>query len=375
MPSLLQVLNSFGQILQGRLFPALEEEMGPLSELQQKLVRILALLEMDRFVPVSRGRGRRSPNLGVIERAFVAKAVFNLPNTRALIERLRNDIVLRRLCGWETKAQIPHESCFSRAFAKLAANHFAEQVHAALVERTQKERVIGHISRDATAIEAREKPVPKQPKPEPEKGAQPQPEPRYRKDRKKKKSPEEMTRIERQCCGTMTAQQMVDELPQVCDVGCKTNSHGNKCRWIGYKLHVDVADGQIPISCVLTSASVHDSQVAIPLAEMTAQRVTNLYDLMDKGYESDLIRQHSRRMGHVPLIDGQKRGSGAPIMAPHEEVRFRERTTVERVYSRLKDEFGGNFVRVQGWAKVMTHLMFGILALTADQILRLAPSS
>jgi nitrate/nitrite transporter NarK len=40
------------------------------------------------------------------------------------------------------------------------------------------------------------------------------------------------------------------------------------------------------------------------------------------------------------------------------------------VYSRLKDEFGGRWVRVRGWAKVMTHLMFGILALTADQIQR-----
>ena len=59
-------------------------------------------------------------------------------------------------------------------------------------------------------------------------------------------------------------------------------------------------------------------------------------------------------------------------MDPHQQVRFRERTGVERVYSRLKDEYGGKFVRVRGWAKVMAHLMFGILALTADQILRLA---
>jgi hypothetical protein len=32
---------------------------------------------------------------------------------------------------------------------------------------------------------------------------------------------------------------------------------------------------------VLTSASLHDSQAAIPLATMTASRVINLYDLMD----------------------------------------------------------------------------------------------
>ena len=52
-------------------------------------------------------------------------------------------------------------------------------------------------------------------------------------------------------------------------------------------------------------------------------------------------------------------------------MRYRERTTVERVNARLKDEFGGRTVRVRGHKKVMCHLMFGIVALAADQILRL----
>ncbi|MFT5665800.1 MAG: hypothetical protein ACI9JR_003209, partial [Gammaproteobacteria bacterium] len=45
-----------------------------------------------------------------------------------------------------------------------------------------------------------------------------------------------------------------------------------KTSWIGYKLQIDACDGGIPISCLLTSASLHDSQVAIPLAEITNQR-------------------------------------------------------------------------------------------------------
>ena len=55
---------------------------------------------------------------------------------------------------------------------------------------------------------------------------------------------------------------MLADLPTACDVGCKKNSKGYKETWTGYKLHIDVACGQIPVSCVLTSASVHDSQVA-----------------------------------------------------------------------------------------------------------------
>ncbi len=52
-----------------------------------------------------------------------------------------------------------------------------------------------------------------------------------------------------------------------------------------------------------------------------------------------------------------------------ETQRYHERTTVERVNGRLKDEFGGRVVRVRGHAKVMCHLMFGILALTINQMM------
>jgi IS5 family transposase len=371
MDSLLQVLTSFGRILQGHLFPVLEQELGALSDRQQKLVRTLTLLQLDSFVAVRHGRGRPPHDRAAIARALVAKAVFNFPTTRALLDRLRDDMVLRRLCGWEKVSEIPDESAFSRAFAEFAVSRLAERVHTALIERTQGWRLIGHISRDSTAIHGCEKP---KPKPKPPAVPRSGPPPRYRKGSKKNKPPEQMTRLERQYSGTMKVEEMIAELPQACDVGCKTNSQSHKEYWIGYKLHLDVADGQIPISCVLTSASLHDSQVAIPLAETTARRVTSLYDLMDGGYESLLIRQHSEKLGHVPLIDVQARGGRIPPMAPHQAVRFRERTTVERVNARLKEEFGGESVRVRGWAKVMTHLMFGILALSVDQILRLTPS-
>lgn len=101
----------------------------------------------------------------------------------------------------------------------------------------------------------------------------------------------------------MTPEQMLGELPKTSDIGCKKNSKGYKETWIGYRLHIDAGDGQIQISCILTSASVHDSRVAIPLAEMTQDRVTNLYDIMDSAYDIPIIRDHSSQMGHVPIIN------------------------------------------------------------------------
>ena len=49
---------------------------------------------------------------------------------------------------------------------------------------------------------------------------------------------------------------------------------------------------------------------------------------------------------------------------------FDFRTMAERVNARLKDEFGARVVRVRGAIKVKCHLMFGVVALAVDQILR-----
>ncbi len=245
------------------------------------------------------------------------------------------------------------------------------RLHEALITDTMQEQLVGHVSRDATAIEGREKPTPK-----PKQAAKPK---RKRgRPRKGEERPPEPSRLERQ--QQMTLPEMLDDLPHGCDVGTKRDAKGYKESWIGYKLHLDVADGGIPISGILTSASVHDSQVAIPLATMTAARVTNLYDLMDAAYDAAEIRAHSESLGHVPIIDVNPRNSATLKRDPQQEakarrtvghvdandVRYRERSTVERVNGRLKDKFGARQVRVRGHRKVLCHLMFGILALTAD---------
>ena len=95
----------------------------------------------------------------------------------------------------------------------------------------------------------------------------------------------------------------LEDLPKVCDIGVKRNAKGQQESWTGYKLHIDAIDGGIPVSCLLTSASVHDSQAAIPLARLTASRVDSLYDLMDSAYDAPEIRAFSQKLGHVPTID------------------------------------------------------------------------
>ena len=100
----------------------------------------------------------------------------------------------------------------------------------------------------------------------------------------------------------MTLPEMLQELPTACDVGCKKNSQGFIESWTGYKLHISTADGGLPLSGILTSASVHDSQVIIPLLTMNFERAVNLYDLCDAAYCDPSIENYSRSLNHVPII-------------------------------------------------------------------------
>jgi len=380
--ALVKTLSQYWLRIQSSLFPWLEEELGEMTEKEQKLVTTLELVRIERFTALSRSlRGRPPKERAAVARAFVAKAVYNMTTTRALLDRLASDKKLRRICGWEQKGDMPSESTFSRAFAEFSESQLPACVHKAMIGENLSEDIISHISRDSTEIEVREKPQ-KETRAE----AASDGEKSKRKPGRPKKGEEsvsEPTRLERQ--RAMTLEEMLADLPHQCDVGAKKNSKGFKESWIGYKLHLDAADSQIPVSCILTSASTHDSQVALPLATMTSQRVTNLYDLMDSAYDAPIIREHSKSLGHVPIIDINPRrntklkeelsAEARRFELFHferpEDRRYKERTNVERVYARLKDEFGGRMIRVRGWAKVMTHLMFGILALTADQLIRL----
>lgn len=93
-------LSQFWNHLQHDLFPWLQEEESlTLSPALEKVVRVLEFVEIERFLPPSRGFVGRPPKDRVaLARAFVAKAVLDLPTTEGLIERLQIDQALRRTC-------------------------------------------------------------------------------------------------------------------------------------------------------------------------------------------------------------------------------------------------------------------------------------
>src|SRR3954470_16425982 len=168
---------------QPELFPALDEQRDPLTAKLERLIVILDTLGLEAYVALpGRGRGRSADDRPQIARAFVAKAVLNVPTTSALIERLQVDRSLRRICGWERRSDVPGEWTFSRAFAEFAAQNLPERVHEHLVRDGLHGHILGHVARDATEIDAREKP---KAKPQPV-APSPPPQPPRRRGRPRK---------------------------------------------------------------------------------------------------------------------------------------------------------------------------------------------
>src|ERR1022692_534811 len=132
-------LTQFMRVMQGALFPALQEELEPLTEKHRQLVALLNMVRIEVLIGCWHGGvGRPEKDRRAIARAFVAKAVWNMSTTRQLLERLAVDAVLRRICGWESVREIPHESQFSRAFAEFAETQLPQRLHEALIGRVRE---------------------------------------------------------------------------------------------------------------------------------------------------------------------------------------------------------------------------------------------
>src|SRR5208283_582789 len=214
--------------IQRTFFPDLEHEAGPIPNSLIKLIYILEMIHSQKIpLPERCWIGRPPKSRYGIFNAFVAKTFLKMPTTLHLVERLQSDRHLRLICGFETRGSVPSESSFSRVFSEFAKTQLPQRVHEALIKHSCADKISGHISRDSTAIEAREKPEKKNHPDEPivqEK----------RKGRPRKGEPlkvKELSRVQKQL--TMTLEEMLRDLPIACNRGSKKNSQGFIETWIG----------------------------------------------------------------------------------------------------------------------------------------------
>ena len=366
-------LSTLWANVQFKLFPDLEERVGLLLEEHKRIVAILELIRIEEFLPCTRFNfGRPVKDRIQISRAFVAKIILKISYNKALVSLLKKDEKLRTICGWEHPGEVPSESKFCRAFKEFSETNLPEKVHQALVSAMYKDRIIGHVVKDSTPINAREAPLKK-------KGNM--------KDRKKLLNKQQAkdkrngeSRKQKQL--TQNLKTSLNELPIHCDTGSKKMANGFLTIWKGYKFHVAIDDHCIPLAAILSSASLNDSEVAIPLAIKSDLVAKNFYDLMDSAYNSPEIKEHSYSLGHVPIIDERPRNPAQKeekkaerkrksILNAYtaEDIRYRERGPKERFNALFKDYYGGRNIWYRGHSKISCHLMFGVLALTAVSLL------
>ena len=118
--SLRETLSNYWYAFQQELFPRLETDLGCLSERYEFFVTVVEFVRLEVLLPSISGLPGRPPeDRAALARAFIAKAAFDIPTTRALIERLQVDRTLYRLCGWSGVFRLPSEATFSRGFTSL----------------------------------------------------------------------------------------------------------------------------------------------------------------------------------------------------------------------------------------------------------------
>ncbi|PSR25833.1 MAG: DDE transposase [Sulfobacillus thermosulfidooxidans] len=203
-------------------------------------------------------------------RAYIAKAVEQIPTTEALRARLRRDPVFRWIVGYRGKSDVPSAATFSRLFSQLSRCTSLQVIHAQLVE-TARERHL--VPDDAAAYDASDIPA-------------------YEKTRRHADAQD----LER------------------ASWGMKTGPKGQKYRWFGYKLHLSVAAGSLfPLAALTTTAMVHDVNMARPLVQITTDRnMGQQVAIFDAGYDQATLYQDLHAQGLIPIIPLNRHGGEAP---------------------------------------------------------------
>jgi len=341
-----------------RTFSWAEDDFGVLDEKYRLFIRTCEAVIHPADLAYARwkGNGRPPADRMAICKAFILKMTFNVPTTRDLVLRLQAEPLARRLCGWPTPGAVPSESRFCAVFAEFARLGFVARWFEEFVRLNHGDIRVDAVSYDSAPIPVRARAVATKREAAAWDPDQPEPPPRL---------PEQPGR---------SAEENLADLPQDCDWGCKLDAHGRKKNWKGGKLHVAVTSAGFPVAWAYTSASMHDSQAMVPLAQLASERVPHGFDLADAAYDSRVIRSACADLGTVALIDVNRRWNGEAAhnaMSPTERKVYEQRTSAERFFSHVLDSHGGRTVRVKLPEKVVLHLGFGMLVVAVEQFVRM----
>jgi transposase len=156
----------------------------------------------------------------------------------------------------------------------------------------------------------------------------------------------------------------------------KPDTAGRMKYYFGYKLHL-LADTEheLPIAGKVTTASVHDIRATTPLlseARFTNSKFHPEYVICDAGYSSQKLRQTIKRQYRTqPIIKVNPSHKKAKALLP-ETQEFKEiynrRSSIERLFGRLKGYRRLNNITVRRIRKVTVHCFISLIVVQTQAL-------
>ena len=151
----------------------------------------------------------------------------------------------------------------------------------------------------------------------------------------------------------------------------KGDTNGKRKFVWGYKMHLMVdTKHEIPITANITRGNMHDIRQATPL--LSQARYINSkfhpdYVICDAGYSSDKLRRVIKRQWRAqPIIKAPKtHKKWAPEETSEWQDIFNCRTSVERVFGRMKNHRRLNNITVRQRRKVTVHSLIPVIVTQA----------
>lgn len=300
----------------------------------QELEGVFARLDDNPLIKTLIGPTRRGPKgypTKVLWHCFITKYVLGLESTSELIQTLLNNPFIAEVCGL---GSIPHKSTFSRFFTKLAKyQHLVKDVSRSLVRKSY-ETLPGfgdRVSIDSTHMKG------------------------WSNGSKSKKADKEA------------------------GWAVKQGTQGTKEYTYGWKLHLLVdCEYELPIAANISPGNVHDVTRAsnvLSEARYTYHRFHPHYLMADKGYSSSaFISLVSKQYWASPIVKihpNHKKllNKWRPVTSmPEWQALYQQRTSVERTFSRLKEQRALNHLTTRGLRKVTVHCYLSMIALQAKAL-------
>ncbi|WP_041672717.1 hypothetical protein [Sulfurovum sp. NBC37-1] len=130
-----------------------------------------------------------------------------------------------------------------------------------------------------------------------------------------------------------------------------------------------IIDGDMPLTAMYSSASVHDSSLVLPMINETSSKVNYLYDLQDAAYDSNVIKIFSVNNGHRPIIDINPKNSKA---LKAQITLAKSEKEILKSFNLYNNSNGYDKIYYRGAIiKVASVLSFGVLSICIHQSLKL----